>query len=549
MSSPAAEAASSSAERLVASELSTVIDPPPGQATVVRLPLAGPMPPGWAAAAAWAAACASAACRAAASACSCWRATTTSRCASSRRIASSRAAIAPCSASSWAASAGSILASASASDSLRSSRSCTSSTKAACCDCADSRSVRAAADEAALASAVAAASSCSPFRAFSSDWAACSSSRTAASASVCKSTIDAFTEASATESPVSASMASSLGGLMKASTTTSSLRATSSSIRACVAATAASARSTPALALASPAPARPRPAACARCRRYRSVTLARRLLILPRRPASPRTSRPPSARLPAMPELRTETVDRVAVVTLDAPARRNALTLDLVDEIVATLDAIEGDPDIGAIVVTGASPAFCAGADLSHLGASKRQGLRRIYEGFLRIGRSPLPTIAAVNGAAVGAGVNLALVCDVIVAGESARFDTRFLQLGLHPGGGHTWMLRRRVGPQAAAAMILFGRVLDGPAAAEEGLAWACVPDDDLLPLALEMASAAASAPRDLVERVKQTMRDITQLADHAAAVERELDPQVWSINQPAFQEKLAALRERIASK
>jgi len=137
----------------------------------------------------------------------------------------------------------------------------------------------------------------------------------------------------------------------------------------------------------------------------------------------------------------------------------------------------------------------------------------------------------------------------VIVAGESARFDTRFLDLGLHPGGGHTWMLQRRVGSQAAAALVLFGRVLDGRQAERAGLAWSCVPDDELLPLALEMASTAARAPRDLVERVKQTMRDVTQLPDHSAAVERELDAQVWSINQPAFQEKLAALRRRISTR
>jgi enoyl-CoA hydratase len=250
-----------------------------------------------------------------------------------------------------------------------------------------------------------------------------------------------------------------------------------------------------------------------------------------------------------MAELRSEIKDRVALVTLDAPARRNALSLELVDEIEAGFDAIESNPDVGAVVVTGAPPAFCAGADLSHLGSSQRQGLSRVYEGFLRVGRSPLPTIAAVNGAAVGAGVNLALVCDLILAGESARFDTRFIDLGLHPGGGHTWMLQRRVGSQAAAALVLFGRVLDGRQAERAGLAWSCVPDDELLPLALEMASVAAHAPRDLVERVKQTMRDVTQLTDHAAAVERELDPQVWSINQPAFQERLAALRQRITSR
>jgi enoyl-CoA hydratase len=250
-----------------------------------------------------------------------------------------------------------------------------------------------------------------------------------------------------------------------------------------------------------------------------------------------------------MAELRSEIKDRVALVTLDAPARRNALSLELVDEIEAEFDAIESNPGVGAVVVTGAPPAFCAGADLSHLGSSQRQGLSRVYEGFLRVGRSPLPTIAAVNGAAVGAGVNLALVCDLILAGESARFDTRFIDLGLHPGGGHTWMLQRRVGSQAAAALVLFGRVLEGRQAERAGLAWSCVPDDELLPLALEMASVAARAPRDLVERVKQTMRDVTQLTDHAAAVERELDPQVWSINQPAFQERLAALRQRISGR
>jgi enoyl-CoA hydratase len=250
-----------------------------------------------------------------------------------------------------------------------------------------------------------------------------------------------------------------------------------------------------------------------------------------------------------MAELRTEIRDRVALVTLDAPDRRNALSLGIVDEIVAAFDAIDANPDVGAVVVTGAPPAFCAGADLSHLGSSQRQGLSRIYEGFLRVGRSPLPTVAAVNGAAVGAGVNLALVCDVILAGESARFDTRFIDLGLHPGGGHTWMLQRRIGSQAAAALVLFGRVLDGRRAERAGLAWSCVPDDELLPLAMEMAAAAAHAPRDLVVRIKETLRDVAQLTDHAAAVERELDPQVWSINQPAFQERLAALRQRISTR
>jgi enoyl-CoA hydratase len=250
-----------------------------------------------------------------------------------------------------------------------------------------------------------------------------------------------------------------------------------------------------------------------------------------------------------MAEVLTDIRDGVAVLTLDAPDRRNALTLGMVEEIEATLDAIDADPSVGALIVTGTAPAFCAGADLSHLGESQREGLRRIYEGFLRVGRSPLPSIAAVNGAAVGAGVNLALVCDVIVAGRSARFDTRFLQLGLHPGGGHTWMLQRLVGPQVAAAMVLFGRVLDGEAAERAGLAWSCVDDADLLVHAHGLASVATAAPRDLVERVKATMVAVRGLDDHEAAVDCELEPQVWSINQPAFAERLAALQRKITSR
>ena len=252
------------------------------------------------------------------------------------------------------------------------------------------------------------------------------------------------------------------------------------------------------------------------------------------------------------PSIRSEIVDGVGVITLAAPQRRNAFDLDMCDEVVATVDALEADVRVGALVVTGEGSAFCAGADLSHLGGghggSHREGLLAVYEGFLRFARSPLPTIAAVNGAAVGAGMNLALACDVRLAGASARFDTRFLQLGIHPGGGHTWMMRAVVGPQATAATVLFGEVLSGAEAERTGLAWRCVPDDELLPLALELASRAAAAPRELVERVKATIGDVGAITDHAEAVERELGDQVWSVTQPAFAEKLAALQRKISS-
>jgi len=235
-------------------------------------------------------------------------------------------------------------------------------------------------------------------------------------------------------------------------------------------------------------------------------------------------------------------------VTLDDPKRRNALSLDMVDEIVAAFDRLEADGSVSAIVVTGAPPAFCAGADLSHLGqaaqGSEGAGLRSVYEGFLRVQRSSLPTVAAVNGAAVGAGVNLALACDVRIAGEAAKFDTRFLQLGLHPGGGHTWMMRRLLGGEGAAATVIFGDVLDGRAAERHGLAWRCVDDASLVKDALAFAAKAASAPPALVRRVKQTLRQVATITSPDEAVSVELEAQLWSMQQPDFAERLKARRK-----
>jgi enoyl-CoA hydratase len=234
---------------------------------------------------------------------------------------------------------------------------------------------------------------------------------------------------------------------------------------------------------------------------------------------------------------------RVTVLTLDDPDRRNALTAPLVDDIVAAVDAADADEGVGALVVTGAPPAFCSGADVGKLAAvgdeprpaAGDNGLRGVYEGFLRVLRSPLPTVAAVNGPAVGAGVNLALACDVRIAGRSARFDTRFLRLGIHPGGGHAWLLERAVGPQAAAAMVLFGERVDGPRSAEIGLSWRCVDDGTLLDDAVALAARAAEAPREVATRVKATLRQAPWQPDFEAAVTTELERQVWSFEQGFF--------------
>jgi enoyl-CoA hydratase len=241
--------------------------------------------------------------------------------------------------------------------------------------------------------------------------------------------------------------------------------------------------------------------------------------------------------------------DGVAIVTLDDPKRRNALSLAMAEEMTTTFRSLESSPEIGAVVLTGTPPAFSAGADLDDLEQATRESLRRIYEGFLVVARFPLPTIAAVNGPAVGAGLNLALACDIRIAGQSARFESRFIDLALHPGGGHTWMLRQLLGPQGAAALVLCGEALSGEAAVEHGLAWKCVSDDALIDEAIDLASRAMRAPREMVRRLKATLRAMAAVTDHNAAVERELEPQLWSVNQTAFKERLQALKRRIAGR
>jgi len=241
--------------------------------------------------------------------------------------------------------------------------------------------------------------------------------------------------------------------------------------------------------------------------------------------------------------------DGVATLILNNPTERNTLTAPMVADILAAMDDVENDSTIGAIVVTGAAPAFCAGANLGNLATATPESLSNIYEGFLRIARSPLPTIAAVNGAAVGAGMNLALGCDVRLAARRAKFDTRFLQIGIHPGGGHTWMLRRIAGPQATMATVIFGEILDGAEAERVGLVWKCVEDDALLATAHEMAARAASAPRELLKVTKETIQAMSGIDAHHDAVKREIEPQVWSTRQPWFAERLAALQAKISKK
>ena len=252
-----------------------------------------------------------------------------------------------------------------------------------------------------------------------------------------------------------------------------------------------------------------------------------------------------------MPLVTTEVSDGVAVLTLNDPDKRNAITLAMNDEIAAALDEFETEPGVAALVVTGAGKGFCAGADLSDLLAEQDPaGMRRIYDGFLRVAHTPLATIAAVNGAAVGAGMNLVLACDITLAArDRARFESRFLQIGLHPGGGHTWRLRHIAGRTTTMAMVLFGEVLSADEAHRVGLAWRVCDDDKLLAEAHELAARAAGQGKELVARTKASILHLDEVTESNQAVVHEIDPQLWSMNQAVFRDLVAKLQTTISSK
>ncbi|MBS4727236.1 enoyl-CoA hydratase [Mycobacterium sp. SM1] len=240
--------------------------------------------------------------------------------------------------------------------------------------------------------------------------------------------------------------------------------------------------------------------------------------------------------------------NHVALLTVNDPDRRNAVTAAMSARLRAAVAQAQADPDVHAVVVTGAGTAFCAGADLSALRDAGEAALLRIYDGFMAVAECPLPTIAAVNGPAVGAGLNLALAADVRIAGPGAVFDARFLKLGLHPGGGATWMMQRAVGPQVARAVLLFGLCLDAGSAVRHGLALSVA--EDPLAAALELAAGAAAAPREIVLATKATMRATASPGSvdtelHELAKRTELGPQVTSIQSSEFASRWAATRRR----
>ena len=237
------------------------------------------------------------------------------------------------------------------------------------------------------------------------------------------------------------------------------------------------------------------------------------------------------------------TLDRsegVATITLGAPDRRNALTLDMARELVEACEQIDADPSVGAVVVTGGE-FFCAGGDRQTLADAGRdpatpdawEGIGLVYRSFARVGELEPPTVAAIRGGAVGAGVNLAFATDLRVVASDAKIVSGFLQIGLHPGGGHGVLLGRTGAREAAAAMAMFGQGIDGARAAELGLAWAAVDDAEVEPTARELARAPAADP-ELARRVARSLR--AELGPPAlpwaAALDMERASQMWSMRR-----------------
>lgn len=219
----------------------------------------------------------------------------------------------------------------------------------------------------------------------------------------------------------------------------------------------------------------------------------------------------------------------VVTVTLDHPARRNALGPEMVTALLAAVDAIEGEREVRAVVLTGAGSAFCAGGDLrsplftAATAAERASIIAPGYELTRRMSRLRVPVVAAVNGACAGAGVLLACLCDVRVAAPDARFSLDFVRVGLLPDMGLTHLLPRIVGRSWAARLALFGGPIDAQQALHINLVTDVVPPDRVRAVAEDLAGRLAELPPLAVAAIKREIaaapdRPFDHALDHEAA-------------------------------
>jgi len=241
----------------------------------------------------------------------------------------------------------------------------------------------------------------------------------------------------------------------------------------------------------------------------------------------------------------------VARITLDRPAERNAMTPRMGREIVAAVAELNADDDVRVVVVTGAGKGFCSGANLATLGAetgeaTEDEGLgggENFYRAFLSLRDLRVPSIAAINGHAVGAGFCFALAADLRVLHRDAKVGMTFVRLGIHPGMAATWNLPRLIGPSAAADLLYTGRLVGADEALALGLANR-VAGDDFEAVVGELASAIASAAPVAVRETRQTLRDSeTRTIDEALAREASVQAMTFSTEDAA--EGIRAMREK----
>ncbi len=248
-----------------------------------------------------------------------------------------------------------------------------------------------------------------------------------------------------------------------------------------------------------------------------------------------------------MDELLVARRDGVHVLTLNRPDRLNAFTYALQAALMSALAAAETDPDCRAVLLHGAGRGFCAGQDLTMVepGVDLGDTLERSFNPFVRRLRSlPLPVVCAVHGVAAGAGANLALACDIVLAGESARFIQSFVKIGLMPDAGGTWTLPRLAGDARARGMAMLGEPVTAAQAAAWGLVWRTLPDDDLLPEAERLAAHLATQPTQAIALMKQALNASAGNSwDAQLDLERDLQRQAGGT--PDFREGVAAFLEK----
>lgn len=243
--------------------------------------------------------------------------------------------------------------------------------------------------------------------------------------------------------------------------------------------------------------------------------------------------------------------DGVAVLTLDNPDQRNAMSDEMTASWVAAVDDLAGDRSLRAVVVTGAGSAFCSGGNTGWIASEPDAGVDYLrsrmiafYRAWLSIRRLEVPTIAAVNGPAIGAGLCLALACDLRYAASSAKLGAPFVKLGMHPGMAATYLLPDVVGEAHARDLLLTGRAVGAEEAHVLGLVSRVFADESFLDEVLEVATGIASNAPIATRYTTLALRDGGH-ADFEAAVQWEAFAQSITLATVDLQEGIAASKQK----